>query len=95
MPEDYYSNPDDTEPTSADDSESSMDEKDESEGETTLIPKSIFGSHKCKVGDIKKFKVVHEYEDEVEVEYAGKEHKPKDEERTMANAQDELSAMDS
>ena len=86
--DDYYSNPDDAEEESND---SPVDEKKSEEGETTLVPKSIFGSYECKVGDVKKFKVEHIYEDEVELSYVGKESK--DEGPTMEKAQEELGMM--
>lgn len=52
-------------------SKSSDDDDDDGEDEqkTALVPKSIFGGHKCEVGDIKKFRIVEAYDDEFEVEY--------------------------
>lgn len=37
------------------------------EGETTLLPKSLFGDYDCQPGEIKRVKVVHVYGDEIEV----------------------------
>ena len=99
MPEDYYSNPDDPDAVSESVAETQSDknepdEKDESDSETFLAPKSAFGSYKCKVGDVKKFEVVHEYEDEVELKYLGKESKAKSEEGpSMDKANMELDKM--
>lgn len=39
------------------------------EGETTLIPSSLFGGKTPEPGETCTFKVVHCYEDECEVEY--------------------------
>lgn len=91
---------------SVDDGESAEKSEDKSEGKTALIPKSLLGGKKFKVGDEVMLKIEHEYEDEVEVSYAtakpeseGKtedatEGEPADESGpSMANAQDQLGAL--
>lgn len=47
------------------------DQEEGSEGETALLPKSIFMGKDVKVGDTKEFEVVHIYSDEVEVRCKG------------------------
>ena len=51
------------------------DQMDRDEGETALLPKSILGGKEFQPGDEVVLKVVHIYEDEVEVAYAA-EKKP-------------------
>lgn len=65
---DYYPEPNE-------DQESKPETKDENpETETALLPKSILAGKKFEVGEEVVFKIVHMYEDEVEVQYAtGKE----------------------
>lgn len=75
--------------------------KDEAaEGETALLPKTILGGKTFKPGDEVVLKIVREYENEVEVEYApekpeaGAEGEAAPEEApTMEGAQNELSSM--
>lgn len=75
-------------------SDSNREDKDQDE-KTALLPKSIFGGHKCKVGDIKKFEVVHIYEDEYEVKYVGKEDgKDKEESESEGESGDMKNSMD-
>lgn len=66
MPEDYY-------PTEDDEGEGNLPPKDAGEpktdSETALMPKAMLGE--VAVGDTVTLKVVHIYEDEVEVEKAG------------------------
>jgi hypothetical protein len=74
------------------DEESSPSETDndsETEGETALLSKSIFGDHEPKAGDTCKFKVVRVHEDEVEVEYV-KHESAKGEDKSP---EDKLAAM--
>lgn len=69
------------------------DSPEDSGGESALIPKSAL-SDKCKPGDVVTMKVVHVYDDEVEVEYLSKKHK--DEESSddeMANAERDMDKM--
>lgn len=57
-----------------------MEDKDGEQAETTLIPKRL--CEDCKVGEEITFKVVHIYEDEIEIEYA-KGEKPSENENEM------------
>lgn len=66
------------------------------EGETALIPKSLLGGKKFSVGDEVVLKIVHEYEDEVEVAYATEtkaEEAEEPEPANMGEAQDRLGMM--
>lgn len=52
-------------------------EPESTEQETALLPKSIFGQKDLKVGSECSFRIVHIYDDEIEVEYvAHKSKKP-------------------
>lgn len=51
------------------------EEQTGTEQETALLPKSIFGQKDVQVGGECTFRVVHVYDDEVEVEYVKSEHK--------------------
>lgn len=42
--------------------------KDDMDADTALLPKSIFAGKDYKVGDEIKLKIVHDYDDEVEVQ---------------------------
>lgn len=44
-------------------------EREESDVETALLPKSIFGDKKLEAGKKCEFEIVHTYDDEVEVKY--------------------------
>lgn len=68
------------------------DSPEDSGGESALIPKSAL-SDKCKPGDVVTMKVVHVYDDEVEVEYMSKKHKDEESDDEMANAEGELDGM--
>ena len=78
------------------DSESDMDEKpdmgSESESEekdtTALIPKSLLAGKEFKPGEEIMFKIVHMYDDEVEIEYS---HSDKKEEKSEPKSQHEMS----
>jgi hypothetical protein len=50
--------------------------------QTALIPKSVLGGRMPNPGDEITFRVVHIYEDEVEVELAGGREEPEEEEET-------------
>lgn len=82
---------DDTPPT-----ETNKDEQ-EPEGETALLPKSILAGKEFKPGEEVVLKIVHLYDDEVEVEYAKDEadsnSNEKEDSPEMAGAMGKLSAM--
>lgn len=66
---------------------------DKAEGETALLPKSMFAGKEINPGDEFVFKVVRLYEDEVEIEYAPE--KPHDEEMEGKPAmQESMGGMD-
>lgn len=102
MPENYYDSESDDEssPSQAESDESSdtsKRDKDDDDGNTALLPKSIFGGHKCKVGDIKKFKIVALYDDEAEVKYirSDKKDDDKDDESDSKESDQMKDSMDS
>lgn len=87
MPNDnYYSNNDDdatAESSGANEGMEGSERSDESDtgmGETTLIPKSMFGDKDVEPGHTCCFKVVSVHENEVEVAYKADEQKEEDEE---------------
>jgi hypothetical protein len=99
---------DDANYPTVDDGESADKPEDKDEGKTALIPKSLLGGKKFKVGDTLSFKIEHEYESEVEIsspkakpesessaEDAGETgEEPTDESGpSMANAQEQLGAL--
>lgn len=67
---DYYPHDDSSDQSTSD--SGSMDGQDDTEeraeGETALVPKSLFAGKAPEVGDTVSLKVVHIYEDEIEVE---------------------------
>lgn len=65
-------------------------DKEESEGTTALLPKSILAGKEFKPGEEVVLKIVHIYDDDVEVEYAtGKEDEEKGEGEHDENAESE------
>lgn len=85
MAGDYYSNAGRDEETTAESGEGMegserSDESDTGMGETTLIPKSMFGDKDVEPGHTCCFKVVSVHENEVEVAYKADEQKEEDEE---------------
>jgi hypothetical protein len=84
MPDDNY----DT--GSEDESEDSPEAKSEGSDENTaLLSKSFFKNKDLKVGDTEKIKILHEYDDEFEVECIYGDKKSKDKE---SNSNDERSS---
>ena len=79
---DYYNSSDAAAPSEAQDKPAEKTDSDEGKDEeqTALVPKSLLGGKDFGVGDEIIFKIVHKYEDEIEVAYASepkKEDKPK------------------
>lgn len=68
-----------------------MDEEQE-EGATALLPKSVLGGKEFKVGEEVVLKIVHEYEDEVEVAYATEKAKEPTE-KAPPSADEEIDMM--
>ena len=66
---DYYD--DKTDSAEAEPKTAAEDRNEDSSEQTALIPKSILGGKDCQPGEELAMKVVHVYEDEVEVEFAG------------------------
>lgn len=104
----YYPGDDESSPSQSSDDESqespeqdnAQEESDEGdEGETALLPKSLFGGD-CKPGDKYTVEVVHVYDDELEVKPSGKAAADDNSNRTedspmMAGAMDKLGTMTS
>lgn len=67
-------------------------EAEETEGTTALIPKALLAGKDFKPGDEVVFKIVHEYEDEVEIEYAPEKPSTPEEKPDMT-ADEEFDAM--
>lgn len=66
---------------------------DNEDGETALIPRSLFGGHEPKPGEEYVFQVVRSYEgDEIEIKYAPKK---KESEPPSDDANSKISAMGS
>lgn len=91
MPEDYYDTGEMTPEESSSSPEASQRGATEG-GESALIPKSLLMGKEFNPGDEVVLKIVHIYEDEVEVQYATEE--PKDEESSpMMESEDEMDQM--
>lgn len=87
MPEDYYP------PNPGKDREKPADNKsEEPEEKTALIPKSLLMGKEFKPGEEVIFKIVHEYQDEVEIAYATGEKKDKSEMDKAGDKMDEMAA---
>ena len=90
MAEDYYDtgdmNPEESSPPEA--SKRGATEG----GETALIPKSLLMGKEFNPGDEVVLKIVHIYEDEVEVQYASEEPEEKDH-SPMMEADEEMDKM--
>lgn len=68
-------------------------EEEQTEQETALLPKSIFQKD-VKVGSECTFKVLHIYDDEVEVEYSHSDKKkPEEDGDAMAETMGEMDRM--
>lgn len=61
-------------------------------GETTLVPNSLFGGKTPKPGTECKFKVVHCYDDECEVEYMPMDKGDKPGQSSMDEADSQMAA---
>jgi hypothetical protein len=61
-----------------DDTMGGDDDSKDSQSETALLPKSILAGKEFKPGDELALKVVHIYNDEVEVQYASEDEKKPD-----------------
>lgn len=77
MPDEQYPgmmDEDEASPSMEGEHDESMRHKDKNEeGETALIPRSLFGGHDPKTGEEYVFEVVRAYEgDEIEIKYAPK-----------------------
>lgn len=90
MPNDFYS--EDGGGSDADENGAGAlpDQEEKAEGETALLPKSIFGNKPPEPGATCTFKVVHVYDDEVEVEYQDQE---KGDESELGKADNALAMM--
>lgn len=75
MAEDYY--PGDTSSEEGVRKDGGKDDAELDKAGTCLVPRSLFQGQSVKVGEEYGFKVVHEYGDEIEIEYAkGGDKKP-------------------
>lgn len=104
MPDSYYPKMQDSPPDAPPAGDTPPDK---AESESVLLPKSILGGKQFKVGDEIVLKIVHEYEDEIEVEYAKDKPDKEDKEENleagevtkggdmtdMAQADEKLSSM--
>lgn len=87
MDEDYYPKMDDD---AAPDKAGDGEEADE--GETTLVPKSMFGGKDYQPGDKCTFEIMHDHGDEVEVRHVSDQSDEKHESE-MDKAAGRLGAM--
>jgi hypothetical protein len=86
--DDYYSSDpssDGPAPANSTDDDSDPSKSDQPEGNGALVPKSLFGDGGPEVGSECKFRVVHVYDDEVELEYV----KDGDDKKSSKPAMDE------
>lgn len=90
MPDSYYQ--DDTAESSPKPSPGGGKDE-ESAGASALLPKSLLAGKDFKVGDEVVLKIVHEYEDEVEVEYSHDEPDKKSENDEPTSSDDEIDMM--
>lgn len=90
MAEDYYDTGDESVSEESSSPEASQRGATEG-GESALIPKSLLMGKEFNPGDEVVLKIVHIYEDEVEVQYASEE--PKDESSPMMEADEEMDKM--
>ena len=101
MADDYYSAPDSASASPGDaggvrSNKPQGDNEDEMEGNTALVPKSIFGSKIPAVGQECRFKCEHIWENEVELSWEkdGEENSPANGKRsTMDDATDAFDKM--
>lgn len=95
MPSYYDDATDSASPSSSEgdekDTKSKEDKKDDMP--TALIPKSLLAGKDFKPGEEIVFKIVHLYDDEVEIEYASSSKKEKDE-SSDSDSEEMSSAMD-
>lgn len=92
MPESYYPQMDEEANPEASPSEAAS-EREGSESASALLPKSVLGGKDFKVGDEVVLKIVHLYEDEVEVQYAPEKPTEKPAKEAPPSANDELDGM--
>jgi len=78
--------------TSAADTEQNPESDTEDLGETALVPKSILAGKELQPGDTVTFKVVHLYDDEVELRPASESNEEEEETEDMS-ASEEIDAM--
>lgn len=98
MPDDtdYYAGEDQAAPatttdTTPDDADKSDDQA--TGGNSALVAKSLFGGSAPEVGSTVSFKVVHIYDDEVEVEPVSDDNEKKSSSPEMDEAEDRLGSM--
>lgn len=70
------------------------DDDEKMEGDTALVPKSLLGGKTFNPGDEVVFKIVHIYDDEVEVEYSTGAEEGKKNADDEGDGEDMKSAMD-
>lgn len=84
---------DDASPSETPESSDMPKDKKDEDGETALIPRSLFGGHDPKPGEEYVFEVVRAYEgDEIEIKYAPKKTGESDSDREES-ANDKLNSM--
>lgn len=94
MPDEYMNSEGDQVPPMPADDQRINDavKEDKDEGATALLPKSVLGGKEFKVGEEVVLKIVHEYEDEVEVAYATEKAKEPTE-KAPPSADEEIDMM--
>src|SRR4029079_10920674 len=96
--EDMYSDaasPESDQSSSESDAQPEGDESDQSESDAgrTVVPKSVFGNYECKPGEKKVFEVVGVHDNEIELQFVGKEGEEEAKEKPAAPPPSEISAM--
>jgi hypothetical protein len=93
MPDDLYGGPSAPEPPSTQDTPTGKpDDGDQSEGQTAMLPKSVFPKPP-EPGDSCTFRIVRVHDDEVEVSYDEKEKAPEPEGQAPPPRDGTLSSM--
>lgn len=95
MDEGNYYPEDQTDTTADTDSGDSGKGKDDYGSESALIPKALLAGKDFKPGDEVVFKIVHMYEDEVEIEYAtdDSDNEKSEGKSTMDESMDKMDEM--
>lgn len=88
--ENYYGGMDESAPDESSQKPGSSEDSEYPESETALLPKSILGGKDFKEGEEVVLKIVHLYDDEVEVQYAPEKPEKEGEKGMMGKPEMEM-----